>query len=394
MSITLLLKSLSQRKVITVLLLVQLTLTLALLSNSVLLSHQAYSLSNQPTGLDLDSTLTVDLNPTDDNLMSQPALGGLIQRQLEALRLIPGVRHASFTNQTPLLPGGMNGNTYVEDQEVTTNIPAVPFNFADPELFDALQMTLIHGRWLTAEDSETDSVVLTETLATQLFGESSKAVGQLINTGTVVGVVADIMYQRFSSDQYYALFFNEKLPSAEHGYSLILNVEKSAIDRVRQQVADVLRQVEAETDVLQVNTLRQLHRRVFQQERGLAILLSALSAMMLLVAMISAYSHALFHGLQQQNEIGIKRALGANKTRILFEVLSESWLTTGFGAILGILASYLLQQQLAKIISLSPLPLWLPVGASVLLLLCVTIATWYPASIATRVSPAHATKAL
>lgn len=394
MSLTLLLKSLLQRKVITALLLVQLTLTLALLSNSVLLSQQAYQLSNQPTGLQLDTTLAVELKPTDDNLIVHPALGELIARQLTALKQIPGVRYAAFSNQTPLLFGGMNGNVYVDGKEDTTNINTVPYNFAEAELFDTLQMTLLHGRWLTAEDKNSGNVVLTEKLATTLFGAPAQALGQLTSAGTVVGVVADMMYQRFASDQYYGLFFNSDLRRADYGYRLLLQVDAKAADQVRQQLSEALRAVEPEIDIRLIVSLRQLHRDVFEQERGLAILLSVLSGLMLVVAMISAYSHALFHGLQQQNDIGIKRALGASKQHILLEVFSESWLTTAIGAVLGLLASYLLQQQLAKVISLPALPLWLPVGAALVLLLCVTVATWYPAAIATRVSPATATKTL
>ncbi|SNY50884.1 putative ABC transport system permease protein [Arsukibacterium tuosuense] len=394
MSLTLLFKSLLQRKVITILLLIQLMLTLALVSNSILLSQQAYTLSNQPTGLQLETTLAIELKPTDENLIVHPALGELIQRQLAELRKINGVRYAAFTNQTPLMFGGMNGDVFVPDHAETSSVDAVPYNYAEAGLFDALQMTLLHGRWLSAEDKNTDNVVLTEKLANRLFGQSHLALGQQISAGTVVGVVADMMYQRFASDQYYGLFFNRDLSRADYGYRLILQVESQAVAAVRQQINQSLRQVEPEIDIQHIVSLRQLHRDVFEQERGLAILLSVLSALMLLVAMISAYSHALFHGVQQQNEIGIKRALGASKRRILLEVLSESWLTTGIGVTLGLLASFLLQQQLATVISLPALPLWLPFAGALMLLFCVTAATWYPAAIATRVSPATATKAL
>ena len=233
MSLSLLIKSLLQRKVITALLLVQLTLTLALLSNSVLLSQQAYQLSNQPTGLQLDTTLAIELKPTDDNLLAHPALGELIGRQLTALRQIPGVRAAAFSNQTPLIFGGMNGNVYIEGKEDTTNIDMVPYNFAEAELFDTLQMTLLHGRWLTGEDKNSGNVVLTDKLATKLFGQSQLALGQLTSAGTVVGVVADMMYQRFASDQYYAVFFNSDLGRADYGYRLLLQVDKAAVSAVR-----------------------------------------------------------------------------------------------------------------------------------------------------------------
>jgi putative ABC transport system permease protein len=95
-----------------------------------------------------------------------------------------------------------------------------------------------------------------------------------------------------------------------------------------------------------------------------------------------------------QKEVGIKRALGASKARVLMDVLSESWLTTAVGAGFGILVSYGLNISLAKVISIPAVPVWLPLLTLLLLLLCVTLATWYPARIATRISPATATKTL
>ena len=62
----------------------------------------------------------------------------------------------------------------------------------------------------------------------------------------------------------------------------------------------------------------------------------------------------------------------------------------GFGAS-GALA---LNKVLASVISLEALNWWLPLLCSAVLLVCVTVATWYPARIATSVSPATATKAL
>ena len=98
--------------------------------------------------------------------------------------------------------------------------------------------------------------------------------------------------------------------------------------------------------------------------------------------------------LKRQQEIGIKRALGASKGRIFTELLSENWLTTVLGAIAGVGCALVLNQVLAQVISIPSLSWWLPLLTCTILLLCVTVATWYPAAIATRVSPATATKAL
>lgn len=393
MSFSLLLKSLLRRKVITALLLVQLALTLALIANSAVLAWQARELANEPTGLQLDNLLRVPLKPTIPELRRQPGLNDLVLRQQAAVRTIPGVVSASWMIQTPLLFGGMNGNIFVIDKQDTTNIDMVPYQIGDVSMLKTLDLSLLQGRWLEETDLDTPVIVLSEHLAKQLFPDGV-AVGQQTSRGTVIGVVANVLTQRFSDDPYYAVYTNMTLPTADYGYQLVIQTQPGQLNRVREQLPQVLKSVELETDLGTIQGFNELHDTLYRSETGLATLLAVLSGLMLLVAMISAYSHALFHGVQQQKEIGIKRALGASRPRIMLEVLSESWLTTFTGAAIGVVLAIVLQQQLAKVLSMPALPWLLLVGSLLLLLLCVSVATWYPARLATRVSPATATKTL
>ncbi|GHG61799.1 ABC transporter permease [Alishewanella longhuensis] len=393
MSFTLLIRSLLRRKVITALLLVQLALTLALIANSAVLAWQARQLANQPTGLTLSNLLRVPMKPTLPELRSQPVLGDLMARQLSAIRAVPGVVSASWMNQTPLLFGGMNGNIFVIDKQDTTNIGMVPYQLGSVSMRETLDLTLLQGRWLEETDVDTEVIVISEQLAKQLFADGD-VLGQHTSAGRVIGVVSDMLTQRYADHQNYAIYLPWNMPSADYGYQLVVKTAPGQLDRVREQLPAVLKAVELEVDIGTLQSFAELHRTLFRSETGLATLLAVLSGLMLLVAMISAYSHALFHGVQQQKEIGIKRALGASRPRIMLEVLSESWLTTLTGASVGIVLALALQQQLAKVLSMPALPWSLLLVSLLLLLLCVSIATWYPARLATRVSPATATKTL
>lgn len=393
MSFTLLIKSLLRRKVITALLLVQLALTLALIANSAVLAWQARQLANQPTGLSLNNLLRVPIKPTLPELRSQPALGDLMARQLSAIRAVPGVVSASWMNQTPLLFGGMNGNIFVIDKQDTTNIGMVPYQLGSVSMRETLDLALLQGRWLEETDVDTEVIVISEQLAKQLFADG-EVLGQQTSAGRVIGVVSDVLTQRYADHQNYAIYLPWNMPNADYGYQLVVKTAPGQLDRVREQLPTVLKTVELEVDIGTLQSFAELHRTLFRSETGLATLLAVLSGLMLLVAMISAYSHALFHGVQQQKEIGIKRALGASRPRIMLEVLSESWLTTLTGASVGMVLALALQQQLAKVLSMPALPWSLLLVSLLLLLLCVSIATWYPARLATRVSPATATKTL
>lgn len=393
----LILKSMLRRKVVTSLLLVQLALTLALLSNSSLLALQTWDQLRQPTGLDLDNILYVSLKPTSKNLQEYPAFADLLERQLAAVRQVPAVQAVSFTNQSPLMTGGSNGNVNDENDRERSNTQNVPQYTVSPDFLQVLQLDVLEGEipqniqaW---DGSGVIPVVLTKSLAERVFPGKS-AIGQLTNSGPVAAVVEDFYGQRNAERVMYNRLQIAQIYGVAWGYGLILRVTPGQAEQVRSQLPDVLKAVDANIEIFSVRTLDEQLHRMFRNEFGLATLLAVLSSLMLLVSMISSYSNAHFNALKRQQEIGIKRALGASKQGILLEMLTENWLSTGAGAVLGLTAAVGLNQLLAMVISIPALPVWLPLTALLMLMCCVTLATWYPATIATRVSPATATKTL
>lgn len=394
MSLRLLVKTLFRRKMVTGLLLVQLALTLALLLNSLLLASQTRQQLNAPTGLDLANSITVHVRPTTKQLRQYPALGDLLTRQLHALREIPGVVAAAYANQPPLRQGGNQGNIFKVGAQEQSNIPNVPQYFVSADFMQALGLTLRAGSWPQYQSASAEGVrqvVITESLARQLFNDVD-VIGEQLNHGTVAAVVSDFYGHRGGGGIMYNYLTVADLYSVDWGYTLLLRVTPGQAERVRSQLDAVLRQVDSNLEIYYNRTFTEQHRYLFQTEFGLAVLLSLLSGLMLMVSMVSSYSNAHFHVLKSQQEIGIKRALGASRQGVLLELLSEGWLCTLFGAALGIVTAILLNRALSQIIAIPPLEVGLSLLTCSLLMLCVTLATWYPARIATRVSPALATK--
>ena len=397
MSFYLLFKVLFSRKVVTGLLLLQLAMTLALLLNSILLAKQTHQQLNQPTGLDMDNTLLVQLKPTMASLRVYPALEELLNRQLDAVQAMPGVIAAAYTNQSAILQGGNNGNVYIDGEEDRTNQPSVPMYFVSKDFFNVLNSEVLQGELpqhsVSLDNPVQPDVVITKSLADKLFA-GKPAVGQQLNRGRVAAVISDFYGQRHGTN---IMFNNIQVAppySVDWGYGILLRVQPGQAENVRQQVDKVLRNVEPNIEILHVRTLAEQYQRLYRNEYGLATLLALLSALMLLVTMVSSYSSTHFHALKRQQEIGVKRALGASKKVIFLELLSENWLCTAIGALFGIGCALLLNKALSQVITIPPLDLYLPLLASLILLVCVTVATWYPAAIATRISPATATKAL
>ncbi|PKM19829.1 MAG: ABC transporter permease [Gammaproteobacteria bacterium HGW-Gammaproteobacteria-15] len=397
MPLHLLFKSLQRRKVVTTLLLVQLAMTFALLLNSILLAQQTRQQLQQSTGLPLQQTLQVQLKPTTIALRQYPALGDLLTRQLEAIRTVPGVVAVAYSNQGPLLQGGNNGNVEDPDREELSRANAVPLYTVSADFFNVLQLQVLAGELpqheIAVDGVAKSPVVITQSLANKVF-DDKPAVGRLVNRGPVAAVVADFYGQRWAGTVNYNSIQVAPLLGVDWGYSLLIRTTSDSTTKVRQALTQVLQQVDSNIEIFYIRTLAEQQQLLYSNEFGLASLLSLLSALMLLVSMISSYSNAYFHTLKHQQEIGIKRALGASKGRIFTELLSENWLTTALGAVAGVGCALVLNQVLAQVISIPSLNWWLPLLTCTVLLLCVTVATWYPATIATRISPATATKAL
>lgn len=397
MSLFLMLKSLKRRKVVTGLLLLQLAMTLALLLNAVMLASQTHASLHEPTGLDLDNILQIQLKPTVPELRKYPGLSDLLERQLAGVRSVPGVVAVAYSNQGPLLQGGNNGNVFKVGEQERTNLSSVPMYFVSADFFRVLGLTVQNGELpvsLTSLDGPVQSpVVLTQQLAEHLFAKENP-VGQAVNRGPVAAVVSNFYGQRSAEHVFYNSVQVAPLYGVDWGYSLLVRVDAGQADAVRQQLNKVLSDVDSNIEIFYVRSLAEQHHRLYRTEFGLAVLLTILAGLMLLVTMISSYSNAHFHALKSQQEIGIKRALGANRQAILLELLAEGWLCTLIGTGAGVIVAFMLNKLLANVIVIPAIPLWLPLLATGVLILCVTLATWYPATIATRVSPATATKTL
>lgn len=397
MSLKLLMKSLLRRKVVTILLFLQLAMTLGLLVNSVLLARQAHNLLNVDTGMPLDEVIVIRMKPTVASERQPPALHDFIERQVAAVRQVNGVVNVAISNQSTLEFGGMNGNLFDVENEATSFVSTVPNSYITPDYLSVLGVSVLQGEMpampSAADNNLYNGIVITQSLAEKIFGTQA-AVGKQTNRGRVAAVINDFHGQRFAGDLNYNLLMVAQMPTADWGYVMLVRVQPAQLSQLMQQLPDVIRGVDGNVEIGQVRSLRDKHNTLYANERGLATLLTVLAILMLIVAMVSSYSNAFFHAQKMQQEIGIKRALGASKQMIFMELLSENWLTTAFGCLLGMLCAVGLNQALAQVISMPAMALWLPVAAMLVLIGCVTVATWYPARIATWVSPATATKTL
>ena len=402
MNIKALLKSLLLRKFTTGLLILQLAITLGLLINSAILALDTNNKLAQKTGIDVENTLIVSLQPTSGDYRDLNYFRSIVSQDLQALNKLPDVESVSLVNQLPINTRGTLGNVYdLDDPESVRRdkyLQDVKIFLTNEKLANTLALALVEGRFLNKDDqrdfgSEGDgNVVITESLKNALYGDKS-ALGQITNNGAVVGVVKDIMLDpTIPLDKQYGVFGNRVMEYVFTGRHYLLKVRSGQVDKVRNQVNETILAVQAERDIYRVRTMGEHIQRFYRHDKGLAQLFLMLCGLMIFVSAISSYAYSQFHISRQKKFIGIRRALGARKKDILLYVLTENWLVYMIGCVLGLVMALGFNILLSQYISLSKPDMMLFLLASTVIFVAGTLATWIPAVKTSNIPPVIATR--
>ncbi len=402
MNIKALLKSLLLRKFTTGLLILQLSITLGLLINSVILAVDTNEKLAQDTGFDIENTLIVSLHPTSGEYRNLDYYRSIVSEDLQQLSKLSGVESVSLINQLPISKRGMLGNVYdLEDPEILRRdkyLQDSKIFLTNENLSNTLALALLEGRFLTKDDQldfgsdQEGNVLITESLKKALYGDSS-ALGRETNNGRIVGVVKDIMLNpTLPIDKQYGVFGNSVMEYIFVGRYYMLKVSPGQVEAVRNRVSDTILAVQPERDIYRIITMAEHMKRFYSHDKGLAELFLMLCGLMIFVTAISSYAYSQFHISRQKKYIGIRRALGARKKDILLYVLTENWLVYSIGCTLGLAMALGFNILLSQYISLSKPDIMLFILASVVIFIAGTIATLIPAIKTSNIPPVIATR--
>jgi putative ABC transport system permease protein len=412
MNIKALLKALRLRKFATTLLILQLSLTIGLMVNTVILTTSTIEKLNKPLGFDVEQLITVDLMPTSGAYRDTDYYQSITRQDIAKISAIDGVISAAHYNQLPIQRGGWNGNMQAADFPEDAVLPAelryVPQFYSSKIGLENLGVEIIEGRSLTDADDITkdfyslqdrdqieQNIIITQSLAKAIFPNKS-ALGELTNNGRVIGIARDfsISPSRKGIDKSFGLFGNFMFSQSDYEQHYVVRVEPRKLAQVQAKLSDTILSVQAERDIIRVQSMAERLKNFYSQDAGLASLFGMLSLLMIVVTVVSSFAHAHFHVTQQRKFIGIRRALGARKKDIMLYVFSENWILTIGASLLGIATMIGLNIALSQVITIEkPTALLYALAVSVVFI-AGSLATWLPAYKTTKVSPVIATKTL
>ena len=384
---------------------VQVTLSLVLLSGAALFIRTLQNLNSVEAGFSRHGVMTMrveaalppfDAGPNARTEHTQ--LAHMWQQLLDRVSVMPAVTSVGFSTMSPLSR---------RDRGVLIDVPGEPqksqrdrsihLNHVTPWYFDTFGIRLIEGRLFTPQDQPSSArvAILNKTAVRLYFGQASPIGRMVIFPGQripdpyqIVGVVEDTRYDSLRREPE-RMAYLPVAQSVDRLGSVIVGI-RAAIDPagVLAGVRDAAARSVPGSAVTNVVTLEQQIDDSMLQERLVAMLASVFGGLALVLACIGVYGVLSYAVLRRTREIGIRLAIGARRGSVIWLVVRETVLLIVMALAIGIptvlLTTRYVKTQLYGVTPGDPLAISL---AIIVLVGVATLAALVPARRASNVDP-------
>ena len=394
-----------------VLIVLQIALTLAIISNAVFIVAQRIDRVNRVTGVDEAdlfrlSTLFVGA-PLGDDKASLDKLDALQLSDVNTLRHVPDVALVSASNAMPLQGGLWVGGVGIKPNQKTPT-STFTYYYGDEQMLPTLGVHLIAGRNFNAGEVIHHTIndttmapvsIVSKHLADKLYPKGD-ALGKTAfidnKPSTIIGIVETLETSNSGhmTWAYDTVMQPVRLSGAMANYAVrakpgrLSDAMRAA--RAALFAANPMRVMASTWGVLSMSDLRD---KAYRGDRGMAILMVTVCVILLGVTAAGIVGLTSFWVGQRRRQIGVRRALGARRVDILRYFQIENLFIASAGVVLGVLLALGLSLWLMSHYEMPRLPtLYLLVGVAMLLLIG-QLAVFVPARRASLVPPVEATRA-
>jgi predicted permease len=382
------------------LVILQVSLSFLLLFGAGLFVRSLHNLKSTDTGVALDNLvafqLSASLNGYDDDRGTR-----FYEGLLEKIRTAPGIKSAAYVS-VPILAGtewdssmAVEGHTPQDGEDIQAFMNAL-----SPGYFGTMGIPMLEGRDFTRMDAKQDpTVAIVNRRFAEHYFKGKSAIGKRLGQGggpnskltiEIIGVVENSLYEGPREGVRRQVFWPRWGKSDATYYVRTATSSSDTFNTIRAQV----REIDSAMPVYGLKTVEGQLDETLLTDRLIALLSAGFGVLATLLASIGLYGVMAFVVARRRKELGVRLALGAQPTGVIWLVMKEVLLLLGVGLAIGIPTAILLARfvssQLHGIQAHDPLI----AGATVALLATVSIAAGFlPAHRASRIDPILALRA-
>jgi predicted permease len=386
---------------------VEVAMALVLLVGAGLMLRSLAALWRVDPGFNPSHAITFTLSLPGGPTPSSAETRARLRHFDDKMHNIPGVQAVSVTLGSRPMIHNSSEPFWIEGQPKPANLPEMHqamFYLAEAGFQQAMGVTLERGRFITPQDDEhAPVVVVIDDVFARTYFPNENPVGKRINLAgfgvqaEIVGVVGHVKQWGLDADSksaieaqfdYPFMQLPEKLmPLAANAVAVVLRTEgdpTAVMSSVRRAVAEI----DSREVVYNVQTMNEVVSNSFAARRLSMMLLGVFAALALVLACVGIYGVISYLVGQRTHEIGVRVALGAQRSDVLQLVIGHGarmaliGVAIGIGFALGL--TRLMANQLFGVSAHDPLTF---AGVAVLLIIVAVAACYIPARRAMRVDP-------
>jgi macrolide transport system ATP-binding/permease protein len=335
----------------------QAALSLVLLVSAGLFSRSLYKLQNTDLMLETKNRYIVHINPEAAGY-STKQVEALYRTVEERFHALPGIEKVGISSYTPMEgPGGSSWDVQVEGKP-NPNIGS-SYVKINPEYFDSVGTRLVMGRGIRPQDTSASRpvAVVNQTFVKSLFDPGENPIGRVFGRPgstsdfEIVGVVEDTVYSSVREKDQLIYFF--PLPQRRLGDTQPIERDsgmyaRAIVLKTAWPVSDMetltrqtLARINPNLAVVKFQTFDQQIASQFNQDRLIARLATLFGALALLLATVGIYGVTAYTVARRTSEIGIRMALGADRSRVIAMVMRGTMIKAALGLAIGVPATLL-----------------------------------------------------
>jgi macrolide transport system ATP-binding/permease protein len=376
---------------------VELAIAVVLLVGAGLLGKSLYRLLHVEIGFQPDHLATVQISLSDTTYPKDEQVAAVERQIISRVSGLPGVESAGVSS---VLPVSFNGNTdwiRIVGRPYNGEHNEVNERDVSPLFFSTLHARLLRGRYFTDTDgmSKLGVVMINQTLANKYFpGEDpiGKRIGDTELTPKsikeIVGVVEDVKDGSLDSEIWPAVYYAFGQETDTY-FSLVARTSQDEASLLPALVAAVhevdpgIGAIDETTMTAKINDSPSAYLH-----RSAAWLVGGFASLALLLGVVGLYGVIAYSVSQRTREIGVRMALGAQRSSVYQLILKEAGWLVGMGIVAGLLCSIaaatLIRGLLFGVRSWDAATL---VAVSAVLGISAMLASYIPARRAAKVDP-------
>ncbi len=390
---------------------VEVALAVVLVIGAGLMIRTLGALADIDLGFNPDRVLTMRVTIPASKYRTNENVANFFDELQKRVNSLPGIDAAGIVRALPLATAvgdyfiDVDGFAESPGREARGDLQVVSHG-----AFEAMGTRLVRGRWFTAADTmaSVPVAVVNETMARTYWTDPAAVIGGRIRLGsatarpwaTVVGIVADERHNGVTGIIREKFFIPHiQWPVATAGGDPIRSVFVVARTTgdplsVAGAVRGEIRHMDPSLPVANVRSMNDVVATALATPRLTGFLLAAFAAIALALAAVGIYGVLAYLVSQRTQEIGVRLALGADRSQVLGMVLRHGLSLAAIGIVIGLVGAFaltrLMQGLLYEVRPHDPITF---VAVTAVLLFIALMASYLPARRATRVSPIIALRA-